>query len=160
MARFSGRGIVPDQIAGSERRFFKKSGRCRSQRATADRANLAKRGHKASVKSCPRNAPENGINSSQVDGVDGVGTRKTVRRKNLDARGGPWCITVLILGRPKWKSRSYSRVKEALSMGRTLYSLGLALIVPALAAAQTTFPEVTNGRWKGVVVEDRWQHVE
>ena len=32
-------------------------------------------------------------------------------------------------------------------------SLALALMVPAPAAAQTTFPEVTNGKWKGVVVE-------
>jgi hypothetical protein len=38
-------------------------------------------------------------------------------------------------------------------MRRMVYSLALALMVPALAAAQTSFPEVTNGKWKGVVVE-------
>ena len=38
-------------------------------------------------------------------------------------------------------------------MRRIFYLLALALMVPAPAAAQTTFPEVTNGKWKGVVVE-------
>ena len=38
-------------------------------------------------------------------------------------------------------------------MRRIFYSLALALIVSAPAAAQTTFPEATNGKWKGVVVE-------